>query len=240
LDETGIYGAASWSAPVQGDSRFYVVAYHNGDEECASDTAGYYRFMAFAGGEAYFSLPFSFYDDEGEETDDIEIIIGDQFAAEIQPSIAAMIYDMTDTTQYAFYLEDVGWEGPLADDGMVKTKPYAVRALPEHSTEVYLAGKVKREVLDFGIMESGEWNFLGFKEAGSIHLSDLGLIEDGFTCGYPPVGDIIWDWNDGTNAFCTGEQWYGTWIETNIGHVLVINVAAYNPPFHWIYEPPEP
>ncbi|MCK4312298.1 MAG: hypothetical protein KAW88_06150 [Candidatus Cloacimonetes bacterium] len=212
-------------------------------ESGPSEVVGFFKVSCTDGSYTPYSLPLTFYDATHTVTTALNDIVGGQLTGGTNPSNSDVILDKN-SGQSAWYRSSTSvWVGALATTGFTKTHAYYVSILSGNGDQdVYLAGTVEKEILDFGSMQVGFYNPIGFKEAGDKAVTDLGLIAAGFTGGTNPSNsDILLNANTGQTAWYRSatSAWVGALATSGItaGHAYYVYVHPTHTAFNWIYNP---
>ena len=197
-------------------------------ESAPSDVVGFVKVPCGAGFTP-FAVPFTCYDGSGVETMALADIVGPYMTGGM-PFNADKVWNITDNS--TSYKATTGAFVGFQDF----TNGHAYLMQNKHTAfDMYIAGKVEQEVVDYGTMGMG-FNAVGFKDAGMTSLNDLDLLASGFTGGMPFNSDKIWDLTNNSTAYYStiSSSWVGFTTITP-GHAYLIQVK--NSAFTWVYDP---
>ncbi len=203
-------------------------------ESDPSETVGFVKITAGMG-YTPFALPFTFYDATHTETHLVSDIIGDQVTGGT-PTTSDRIIDVN-TGQFAFYNSGTStWAGTLSN--MDASHAFYIQ-VKNTALDLYLAGTVEDVTVDYGTLAVG-YNAVGIQSASELLVSELNLVESGFTGGTPTTSDRIIDVNTGQFAFYNSGTgtFAGTLANITPGHVYYVQVK--NTAFNWIFNPAPP
>ena len=201
-----------------------------------SDVVGFVKIEAQNNNYTAFALPF---DLDGESIPDMfggaNPIINGGFPS----SVADEIIEQGTGSSAWFKIGGPGpqnvWTGSLtvADE----ERAYQLKNLGAESIIFYLCGKVSTDNVSFTFdFPANAYTSLGFREASAVSVEDLGLLEAGFTGGFPAgLADELIEQGTGNTAWYKvggpGPQniWTGGLTELTPGKAYTIKIVNGNP-----------
>ena len=205
-------------------------------ESDPSEVVGFVKTTATAGSYSYFSLPFTFYVG-GTETMALDDIIGTQLTGGNIVTGDRIIEVGTGT--YAYLNSSTNtWSGALTN--FTDNYPYQYKVHTSHSTkDVYLAGNVEQEVQVMPYSCAIGYTMYGIREAGSVDVSALDLVDSGFTGGNVLTSDRFIDATSGSYAYynTSTSAWAGGLTNIEPANVYKVKVQSSHTAFTWTYDP---
>ena len=130
------------------------------------------------------------------------------------------------------------WSGALTN--FTDNYPYQYKVHTSHSTkDVYLAGNVEQEVQVMPYSCAIGYTMYGIREAGSVDVSALDLVDSGFTGGNVLTSDRFIDATSGSYAYynTSTSAWAGGLTNIEPANVYKVKVQSSHTAFTWTYDP---